>query len=106
MIKGYYFTHGNKGIFIRSDAQKKTDKIARAIIDAVAKNNPKIAPETIERAKTDRATLDDFKKRTDAATLEERTTANGYKYFNISGKNFTVSYPPEDFKNEITVVYA
>lgn len=102
MRKGFYFTHGNRGIFLVTDAQRKTDSIARAIIDTIA--TVRIIPiETIERAKADAATLKDIKYRTTAATLEEITTENGYKYFSIKGKYFTANFPPEDFYKEIIV---
>lgn len=100
MKKGFYFVQGNRGIFLATDAQRKTDNIARAIIDAIAAAR-NIPAETIERAKQDAPTLKDIKRRTDAATLEERTTDSGYKYFSIKGKYFCCNFPPEDFSREI-----
>lgn len=101
--KGYIFTHGRTEIFLITDAQRKTDNIARAIIDAVAaaRNTP---AEVIERAKADAATLADFKRRTDAATLEAKTTPNGTRFFTISGKNFSFNYPESDFYNDVIVM--
>ena len=100
MKKGFYFVAGNKGIFLETDKQRKTDNIARAIIDEIAKIR-KVAPETIERAKADAPTLADIKRRTESAILEEKTTQSGYKYFTISGKYFVANFPAEDFKKEI-----
>lgn len=103
MKKGFYFVQGNRGFFLVTDKQRKTDNIARAIIDAVATAR-NIAPEVIERAKADAATLKDFKYRTDAATLEKRTTESGYIYYTIAGQYFTANFPPEDFHREIVVI--
>ena len=102
MAKGFYFTQGNRGIFYRTDAQRKTDNIARAFIDAIGQINDRIAPETIERAKNDRGTLDDIKRRTDAATLEKIDTGK-IIFFKIYGKNFSCAFPVEDFEREVFV---
>ena len=76
MKKGFLFTQGRKEIFLISDAQRKTDNVARAIIDIVATTR-NVPAEVVQRAKADAYTLKDFKRRTDAATLEEKTTPNG-----------------------------
>lgn len=100
IAQGYYFTAGNKGYFYRSSAQRKTDSVIRAIIDAVGKARG-AHPDTIERAKQDRPTLEDFRRRIDAVTLLEKYTDNGTHYFTISGKNFSAAFPEQDFYNEI-----
>ena len=102
MRKGFLFTQGRTEIFLVSDAQRKTDNVARAIIDTLATVR-NIPAEVVERAKLDPPTLKDFKRRTDAATLEEKTTPNGTKYYTISGKNFSLNYPAEDFCNDVIV---
>lgn len=103
MKKGFIFTHGKIEIFLVTDTQRKTDKIARAIIDAIAtaRNTP---AEVIERAKEDAATIKDIKRRTDAATLEEKTTPKGTKFYRIAGKYFSFNYPEEDFYNDVIVI--
>lgn len=103
MTKGFYFTHGKNGYFLKSDKTRKTDAVLIRLIEGIGKHR-NANPDTIERAKTDRATLEDFRRRTDAATLEERTTAGGFTYYNISGKGFSVSFPPEDFQKEIVII--
>jgi len=102
MRKGYVFTHRKTRIFLITDAQRKTDNVARAIIDtiATARNTP---AEVVEAAKADAATLKDIKRRTDAATLEENTTEGGFKWYTIRGKHFILNYPAEDFYNDVIV---
>lgn len=102
MKKGFYFNQGKTEIFLITDAQRKTDSIARALIDTIATAR-NIAPEIIERAKADAPTLSDFKRRTDAATLEEKTTPSGSKFYTIKGKNFSFNYPAADFLHDVIV---
>lgn len=102
-MNGFYFTAGKHGYFLKSDNIRKTDTVLSRLIVGVG-NHRHAAPELIERAKTDRATLDDFRRRTDAATLEERTTQSGNPYYIIRGKGFSVCLPFEDFKNEIILL--
>ena len=99
MKTGFYFVMGNKGIFVTSNTTKRTDAIARKIIDVIGevRNVPK---ETLERAKADKMTLADIKRRTTAATLEHFETSK-VEFYRISGKNFTENFPIEDFKNDI-----
>lgn len=102
MQKGFLFTAGNKQIFIKSNLTRKTDTIAKQIIDTIGtlRNIPQ---ETIERAKQDKATLEDFKKRTSQATLEMKDTGK-IVYYTITGKYFTENFPADDFKNDVIVI--
>jgi len=105
MKQGFIFTAGNKEYFLVSAAQKKTDNVIRAIIEAVG-TTKNICRDTIERAKADKATLADFRRRIDAATLQEKTTGNGTRYYTISGKNFSFNYPEADFANDVILIQA
>ena len=99
METGFYFVMGNKGIFVTSNTTKRTDAIARKIIDIIGelRNVPK---ETLDRAKADKMTLDDIKRRTTAATLEHFETSK-IEFYRISGKNFTENFPVDDFEKDI-----
>lgn len=102
MEKGFLFTAGNKQIFIKSELTRKTDTIARQIIDTIGELR-NVPQETLERAKQDKATLEDFKRRTDKATLEFKDTGK-IVYYTITGKYFTENFPEKDFKESVIVL--
>ena len=102
MKDGFLLTAGNKEYFLVTSTKKKTEKVIKAIIDNVGKYR-NCCPETIERAKQDKYTIDDFRRRIDLATLQEKTTPNGTRYYTIAGKNFSFNYPEADFTNDVVV---
>ncbi len=94
-MKGFYMTAGTKGIFLESDMEKKCKSVVYAMIDIIGElgNKPK---ELLDRVKNDKPSCDDIQRRIDAATLEYRTTDNGFKYISIKGKNFTENVPENE----------
>ena len=101
-MQGFLMTVGNKDYFLEADTTKRTDKICQAFIERIATDKGKCR-ELIDRAKADKATLEDFRRRIDAATLTKRTTDTGFVYFNIAGKDFSASYPTDEFCNTVVV---
>lgn len=101
MKNGFVFNVGQKMIFIETSAKNKTDKLAYQIIDIIWEIRPFLSADTIERAKKDKPTLADIKRRTDRATLEKRVLQNGIIFYTIKGKNFTCSMPEKDFTNDV-----
>ena len=99
---GFLMEAGTKAFFLETTATKRTAGVIKKLIDEIGKayNRP---AEVIEAAKNDPATLADFKRRTNRATLEGITTENEYKYFRFVGDNFNIAYPPEDFFKTVTV---
>ena len=61
------------------DGSRRTDNAARAVISALCENG-RITPNTADRAKEDRKTLDDIKKRLIHCTMETRTTTTGDRW--------------------------
>ena len=102
IMNGFLMTVGNKDYFLEAKTTKRTDKVCAAFIERIGTDRNK-SRDLIERAKADKATLDDIRRRIDAATLSKRITDNGYEYFNISGKGFTCSFPTEDFIESVVV---
>lgn len=81
---GYIFNTPKYNIFLET-ANRRTDTTAAAILDIIGElyhSNP----ETIKRAKTDRATLDDIKKRLQPATMTDNGTRRSYA--NKAGRVF------------------
>ena len=95
-------TVGNKDYFLEANTTKRTDRICQAFIERIATDKNK-SRELIDRAKADKATLDDFRRRIDAATLTKRTTETGFEYYNIAGKEFFINYPTEEFCDSVVV---
>lgn len=99
---GFYFTFGNKGIFLQSDAKNLTDHIVRKFINAVC--DYKGASDAIrDTALYNQADLKEFRRRIDKATLSLIDTGK-ITYYSIQGNNFTVNYPEEDFKEDIILI--
>ena len=61
------------------DGSRRTDSAARAVISALCENG-RITPDTADRAKEDRKTLDDIKKSLIHCTMETRTTGGGDRW--------------------------
>ena len=94
---GYLFNLGVYDYFMLTDAKRKTDTIAKAFVNAVC-DNKKIIQETRERALNDKATLNDFKKRIESATLTIKEGQNGVKWLNISGQGFNINNPLDEIE--------
>lgn len=101
-MTGFVMSIGNKDYFMESKAAKRTDKVCAAFIERIGMEKGK-SRDFIDRAKTHKPTLDDIRRRIDAATLSKLTTQNGFEYYRISGKNFSFNYPHEDFNNDVIV---
>lgn len=101
MIKGFYMTAGRKGYFYRTDNTKRTTTVINAFIETIATVNNR-PQDLIDRAKKDKATQEDFRRRISAATLEKKETPT-IIFYTINGNNFTENFPEEDFNNEIVV---
>lgn len=101
MIKGFYMAAGRKGYFYKTDSTKRTTAIINAFIETIATANNK-PQELIDRAKADKMTQDDFRRRISAATLEKKELPTVI-FYTINGKNFIANFPAEDFNNEIVV---
>lgn len=101
MIKGFYMAAGRKGYFYKTDSTKRTTAIINAFIEAIATTNNR-PQELIERAKADKATHEDIKRRIAPATIEKKDLPT-IVFYTIAGKNFTENFPEEDFNNEIVV---
>ena len=100
-MNGFYMVIGNKGYFLKTEAQNRTTAILAQFIDKMAEIKG-LAPELVAKAKADKTTLEDLRKRINPATLEQKTLSNGY-YFNISGSYFSESFPEEDFRQSVIV---
>lgn len=95
---GFFFTFKDKGIFLADNGQYLTDKIIRKFINAVC-DIRSVGDKIRESALYDKATLADFRRRIDKAELEKKSW--GYI---IKGKNFSASYPQEDFEKDIIIL--
>lgn len=102
IMQGFLMNVGNRDYFLEANTTRRTDKVCQAFIERIGADKGKCR-DLIERAKTDAATLEDFRRRIDAATLTKRATDTGYEYFNIAGKNFSASFPPEEFMESVVV---
>ena len=84
MQKGFLFNTPNYNIFLVTSG-RRTDAAAAAVLDIIGElyhSNP----DTLKRAKTDRATLEDVKKRMQPATMTENGTRRSYS--NKAGRVF------------------
>lgn len=101
MIKGFYMVAGRKGYFYRTDNTKRTTTVINAFIETIATTNNR-PQDLIDRAKKDKATQEDFRRRISAATLEKKELPT-IIFYTINGNNFSENFPEEDFNNEIVV---
>ena len=102
MIKGYYMTVGNKGFFIRTDAEKRTKHIVQCMIQQIAIYR-NLCQDWIDRLMQDKQTIDQIRQNMSPAIIKTVTTDNGYKYYSIVGEYFTCNFPEEDFDKDIIV---
>jgi len=100
MMKGFYMTLGNKGLFYEYDGINITDKIARAFINKIC-DYKQIGDGIRKKSLYDAITLQVIKKRICKATIEENITQSGIIYYTIKGDNFTENYPKVDYENDI-----
>ena len=99
---GFYMAFGHSEYFMESNSTKRTDKICRAFIERIGTDRNK-SRDLIDRAKADKPTLNDFRRRIDSAVLKKTTKENGFTYYTISGEGFSFGYPVEDFMNDVIV---
>lgn len=99
---GFFYEYGNVVIFYKTDATYCTDKIVRKFINTFCDLRG-IGDAIRQKALYDKPTLDDFRRRIDKAYLEEKDTGK-IIYYTISGKGFTLNFPEEDFKKEVTII--
>lgn len=99
---GFVFEFKNYALFLESDSQNITDKIARSFINKVC--DIKGVGDAIRKsALYDPAALKDFKHRIDRAELVEKSLSNGKKFYTISGDGFSMNFPEADFNREVIV---
>lgn len=99
---GFVMEAKRHAFFYESDMTNLTDKIIRQFIKKIAEVNG--ASEAIrDTALYDEATLKDFRRRIDKATLTKKKLGNGKNFYTISEKEFSMNYPQEDFMNEVIV---
>ena len=101
MIHGYYLVAGNKAYFLKTDTTRKTSKIIYDFIDLIGKHR-NLSSDLIERAKQDQFTIDDFRRRLSAATIEKKQLPT-ITFYTIQGKNFIENFPEDDFKKSVTI---
>lgn len=100
--QGFFFEFKNRAIFLESDSANITDKIARKFINAVC-DLRQVGDGIRNSAIYNEATLKDFKKRIDRATLERIDTGR-LVYYVIKGKGFTLSFPEDEFKETVIMI--
>ena len=96
---GFYFTAGRDGYFLKSEMTNLTDKIIRRFINAVC-DRKGVGDKIRESALYDPATLKDFRRRIDKATLEHKVSDKA-DWYTLSGRGFTVNSPKEEFEKEM-----
>lgn len=97
MESGFTLVFKDKELFYKTDCTRKTKAVIFAFIDQIAKLK-NIHPDVIQRAKDDKATIEDFRKRIQHATIEDHTI-----YRTITGENFTANYPEDIFNNTVII---
>ena len=100
--QGFFFEFKNRAIFLVSDSANITDKIARKFINVVC-DLRQVSDSIRNAALYDGATLKDFKKRIDRATLERINTGK-IVYYTIKGKGFTLCFPEDEFKETVIMI--
>lgn len=102
ITKGFLMTVGNKHYFMESDTTKRTDKVVEAFIERIGTDKGRCR-DLIDRAKADRPTRADFRKRINAAAITKRTPDTGEEYFVVEGKGFYISYSVDSFCDTVIV---
>lgn len=102
--KGFTMNIRNKEIFLVSDKAYLTDKIVRDFINTVC-DMKNVGDSIRNSALYDTATLKDFKYRIQKATCSHIVT-DKVDYYTIQGKNFTESFPSDEFKTSVIFKYA
>lgn len=102
---GFTFNFGRKEIFVKSDNQNLTNRIIRDFINIVC-DIKGVGDAIRKKALYDEATLKDFRRRIMKGTLEHHVTANGTEYYSISGKDYSWSYPADEFEDSVIVMTA
>lgn len=97
MQTGFSLIVKDKELFYKTTSTRKTKNVVYAFIDQLAKLN-NIHPDVIARAKRDKPTIEDFKKRIHRAAIEKHTS-----YYTVTGENFSAAYPEEDFNNTVII---
>ena len=100
--QGFLLNVGNKDFFYRSNASNTTDKIVRIFINKVC-DVKGVGDAIRQSALYNEATLKDFKRRIQKATLEHIVT-DKVSYYKISGKGFSSSFPEDEFDQWVVVI--
>ena len=98
---GFLFEIGNRAIFIKSEMSNLTDRIVRRFINEVC-DLKGVGDSIRQSALYNETTLKDFRRRIEKATLEHIETP-AVEYYKISGKNFSLSFPVDDFEEQVIV---
>lgn len=101
-MNGFLFEFGNKAIFLESKNVNLTKKDIRRVINTVCDYRD-IPKEQRGKFLYNEDCIKDFRRRINKAELEKRTTDNGYQYYSIHGRYFTMNMPLEDFERDVIV---
>ena len=103
MKKGFLCTIGRREFFLISEQTKRTQAAVNAMLKGIATFRG-FSPEKISACMNDKSVYKDIQYKMSPAVLEKRTTESGYIYYNISGRDFSCSYPVDDFKNDVVII--
>lgn len=94
---------GNKEYIMETTNTRKTQALAKEFIERLAKYR-KFCPELVERLVNNAETVKRIQYEMTFATMEQRTTENGTKYFNFAGKGFQMNFPYDEYDKYIIEV--
>ena len=94
---------GNKDYIMETTNTRKTRALVKEFIERLAKYR-KFCPEMVERLVNDEETIKRIQYEMTFATMEHRTTDNGTKYFNFTGKGFQMNFPFDEYDKYIIEV--
>lgn len=100
-VAGFLFEFGNRAIFIKSNITKVTDKVVRCVINCLC-DIKNVSDSIRQGALYNQDTLRDFRRRIAKATLEHVETPS-VEYYRISGKDFTLNFPEDDFRRDVII---
>lgn len=95
-MKGYTMFYKGIDLFFTSDAEKKCKSLIDYVIDGIGAFC-EFSPDQIEKIKGDKMTRDYIKNKLNPATLEYKQAENGFNYIAISGKDFSVEIPQNEY---------
>ena len=94
---------GNKDYIMETANTRKTRALVKEFIERLATYR-KFCPELIERLVNDEETIKRIQYEMTFATMEQRMTDNGTKYFHFAGKGFQMNFPFDEYTKYIIEV--